>query len=1150
MAKSGTISTKLVVENASKYNSDLKIIKSNLTELRSELKTCSEQFKGSENSVDALTKKEQILNKSYEEAKKQVALYSAAIKESTPQLEKYKTAHDEAAKKYQEASEKLKALEAAGKENTKEYAEQQAAVAQLKTEMEKANSEYTFAVTEMNKYQTALNNATAEELNYNNQLQETRGYLDEAKNSTDGCAHSIDEFGNEIKETKEETHTLDERLDELVKNEALQKLNEAAKEVLNTFKECAKAAETFDYSMAKVQSIAQVNGDEFNNLSTEIRRVATEMGYSSNEIAEATYQAISASVDAADAVTFVEDATKLARAGFTETTTSVDVLTTALNAYGKEANTTAHIADDLITTQNLGKTTVDELAESIGTIIPTASAYNVSLDQLSSAYVILTRQGINTANSTTYLRGMLNELADSGSDVSDILSQETGHSFGELMKQGYTLGDVMQILGETVDGDSERFANLFGNIRAGQGALAIFNQGADAFNGVLEQMENNAGATNTAFEIMADTAEMTNARFEASVENLKIAVGNSLMPTIDSLKESGIEMMEPITAFIEEHPRLVSALAGASAGLVAATTAATGLAMAVALCKAAFGDLSGLLTVGIVAGVGAATGAYLGLKGTIEETASELDKQYEAMQQVVEGNQKFNESLTTSVQTRQESRDSLEAEGRAAEKLITELENLTAKTELTTSEQLRMQDIVDQLNTAFPELNLAIDDETGKLNMSTDAIRQNVEALNARARAQAAQEDLTAIAKEQYEAEKELYELEKKRNEVIEEDAELTRKAAEEIAEYGRVTDETQEALTVAAESAENYSTQINATKDSLTALNEEYEFTNQYLQENTDLAASAADATSSLGEAQGMSASEAEAFAESQERINDAISEASDAISGQIGLFDEWNSKSELTLAQMQDRWKQQNEGIDQYTDDLAYVKTLIESDTDPAIKNLAQTMVDMGVEGAAELHEFVTGLQELSGNAQGLQELTNTWQEHIDKIQAAEDLYAGIKLQDEGYVEEATELFNRYYEESEIAQSTHNDNTLESAEQLKTDLTDKTTETVESVTQAVTDGTDDVTGAAQAVAQATIDTATSTLGMNGGQSSVFYDMGISIDNSLAAGINDGTSAVVGAIQNLCSEAVANVDISGIVDVIDQTIAAGAQRAGAVYGK
>ena len=97
--------------------------------------------------------------------------------------------------------------------------------------------------------------------------------------------------------------------------------------------------------------------------------------YDNNEMcirdsSEAVYSAISAGVDTAHAVEFVEKATRLAAGGFTESQTAVDVLTTALNAYGLSVAETERVSDILITTQNLGKTTVNELAASVGKVIP------------------------------------------------------------------------------------------------------------------------------------------------------------------------------------------------------------------------------------------------------------------------------------------------------------------------------------------------------------------------------------------------------------------------------------------------------------------------------------------------------------------------------------------------------------------------------------------------------------------------------------------------------------------------------------------------------------------------------------------------------------------------------------------------------------
>ena len=121
------------------------------------------------------------------------------------------------------------------------------------------------------------------------------------------------------------------------------------------------------------------------------------------------------------------------------------------------------------------------------------------MENISAAMVEMTKQGVNTANAGTALRGMLSELAKDGSTVSDVLKEQTGKSFSTLMEEGKSLGDVLNILGESVGNDSTAFANLFSNVRAKQGALAIFNSGAQEFNGTVDQMKNSIGATGEAY---------------------------------------------------------------------------------------------------------------------------------------------------------------------------------------------------------------------------------------------------------------------------------------------------------------------------------------------------------------------------------------------------------------------------------------------------------------------------------------------------------------------------------------------------------------------------------------------------------------------------------------------------------------------------
>lgn len=198
----------------------------------------------------------------------------------------------------------------------------------------------------------------------------------------------------------------------------------------------AKMAMDFEDAMAKVNTIADTTEVPLSELEKAILDLSNQTGISSTEIASNVYDAISAGQKTGDAVNFVSNSTKLARAGFADAGSALDVLTTIMNAYGLEASDVNRVSDVLIQTQNLGKTTVGELSSSMGKIIPTAKANGVALEQVAAGYALMTSNGVATAESTTYMNSMLNELGKSGTKVSDTLKDKTGKSFLELMQDG------------------------------------------------------------------------------------------------------------------------------------------------------------------------------------------------------------------------------------------------------------------------------------------------------------------------------------------------------------------------------------------------------------------------------------------------------------------------------------------------------------------------------------------------------------------------------------------------------------------------------------------------------------------------------------------------------------------------------------------
>lgn len=307
-------------------------------------------------------------------------------------------------------------------------------------------------------------------------------------------------------------------------------------------------ASNFQDAMAKVDTIADTSAVSLDDLSAQILDLSNQTGISANDIADATYNAISAGQSTADAVNFVSNATSLAKAGFTDTASSIDVLTTIMNAYGLEADKVGSVSDMLINTQNKGKTTVAELSASMGKIIPTAKSMGVGLDQITAGYAIMTAKGIATAESTTYMNSMLNELGKSSTKVGQALKEETGKSFQELIGEGKSVGDVLQILKDHADKSGVSFNELWQSSEAGKAGLTLLSDGAEGFNAMAKDMVASTGATGEAMKKLDTPSKKAKVAIN-ELKNAGISLGQTALSALAPLIEKVSQSVEKLTTW-------------------------------------------------------------------------------------------------------------------------------------------------------------------------------------------------------------------------------------------------------------------------------------------------------------------------------------------------------------------------------------------------------------------------------------------------------------------------------------------------------------------------------------------------------------------------------------------------------------------------
>ncbi len=328
-----------------------------------------------------------------------------------------------------------------------------------------------------------------------------------------------------------------------------------------------QTAQKYETAMAKVGTIADTKQVPLEQLSSEIMKLSNTTGIAAEAIADDVYNAISAGQKTGDAVNFVSNSAKLAKAGFAESSQTLDVLTTILNAYGMEASKVGDVSDMLIQIQNKGKVTVGELSSVMGKIIPTANANGVALEQLGAGYAIMTSKGIAAAETTTYMNSMLNELGKSGTTADKLLRQTAGKSFKELMADGKSLGDVLGIMQEAAESSGKSLSDVFGSAEAGKAAVSLLSGGVDGFNESVKGMVESAGATEKAFAKMENTTEAKMQKAKNSIANLGIVLGQNLLPIVGNLADKVAAVVIKVSEFAQANPKLVQTVLKVAAAL-------------------------------------------------------------------------------------------------------------------------------------------------------------------------------------------------------------------------------------------------------------------------------------------------------------------------------------------------------------------------------------------------------------------------------------------------------------------------------------------------------------------------------------------------------------------------------------------------------
>jgi TP901 family phage tail tape measure protein len=278
------------------------------------------------------------------------------------------------------------------------------------------------------------------------------------------------------------------------------------------------------------QTIALAGGvpEVVNRAFGQLPNLARATGVAATEAARSLYFVASAGIRGAESMELVETAAKASAAGLGDMADITRVLVAAMNVWGKENLSAARAADVLLAAVREGVLEPQEMAQSLGRLLPVAKQMGLDFAKTAGMVAAFTRAGLDAAEAVTAFRAVLVQLIQATPETRKAL-QEAGTSLQtmvQLLRSGNVAGFLAE-LDRAFRNNADAVQRAFGDVRSLVGVLNLVGEGGKTAKEVIDAVSNSAGDLEQAFRA-------TEGR------------GREIKRALEELEDAGIKLADPI----------------------------------------------------------------------------------------------------------------------------------------------------------------------------------------------------------------------------------------------------------------------------------------------------------------------------------------------------------------------------------------------------------------------------------------------------------------------------------------------------------------------------------------------------------------------------------------------------------------------------
>lgn len=316
----------------------------------------------------------------------------------------------------------------------------------------------------------------------------------------------------------------------------------------------------FESQLSSIQAVGGVADTEM----SKIQKLALEMGaktkYSALEAAQGMEELIKAGMTVPQVMGGgLEAALNLAAAGDLKLADSAEIMSTAMNAFKRDALSAEQAANILAGTANASATSVEDLRYSLAMVSAVASGIGMSFHDTNAALGLFANNGLKGSDAGTSLKTALQNLQPVTKDqigmfkALGLMTKDGANKFfdanGKLQDLESIAGTLRSSLKNLTDQKRALALETIFGADATRAGNILFNEGAEGVRKFNNEMEKTT-ALQVATQRM-DNAKGAMEQFKGAVETFQIAALLPTMPLIKKLALAAADMASRMTTWLD-----------------------------------------------------------------------------------------------------------------------------------------------------------------------------------------------------------------------------------------------------------------------------------------------------------------------------------------------------------------------------------------------------------------------------------------------------------------------------------------------------------------------------------------------------------------------------------------------------------------------